>query len=187
MSDCIASFYSTFLSNRPEADIGNKNMWISSLNIWYMSSSINLKAALTKEKCSWNKCLKKRENKWKIKIAWWLYVWNHYLRVHSLHEKDKLYDVWRYKNHFLCWWNTAKCSNLWVKHGITTCTVPRYIQDCSKWWQPGKEIYRRASRSPEIQNAAVLIARYSVYSDISNNRTGTAIYFQKIILPLRSY
>ena len=25
------------------------------------------------------------------------------------------------------------------------------------------------------------------YSDISNNRTGTAIYFQRKILPLRSY
>ena len=25
------------------------------------------------------------------------------------------------------------------------------------------------------------------YSDVSNNRTGTVIYFQKIFLPIRSY
>ena len=37
------------------------------------------------------------------------------------------------------------------------------------------------------QESTVVVAKKTTYSDVSNNHTGTAIYFQKIILPIRSY
>ena len=43
--------------------------------------------------------------------------------------------------------------------------------------------YRKELKSQNVQTRILSNA----YSDVSNNRTGTAIYFQRKILPIRSY